>query len=160
MYEHHYSGPYCPPNTSQLYARAPRGVPLNISEVCKLLTLIKDRKRRFSVKDTDEAFLILLELYNIARRVVSTTRDHAMEFISQPGVFNPDFSYYFGRGAREPSLPNICRDSLFDPSVRPSLQAPPLSQSLEVDVYGLYILLHGQPGSATPISGIIMDHAL
>jgi len=83
-----------------------------------------------------------------------------MEFISQPGVFNPDFSYYFSRGAREPSLPNICRDSLFNPSVRPSLQAPPLSQSLEVDVYGLYILLHGQPGSATPISGMIMDHAL
>jgi len=83
-----------------------------------------------------------------------------MEFISQPGVFNPDFSHYFGRGVREPSLSNICQDSLFDPSVRPSLQALPLSQSLEVNVYSLYILLHGQPGSTTPISGIIMDHAL
>jgi len=83
-----------------------------------------------------------------------------MEFISQPGIFNPDFYHYFGRGAREPSLSNICQDSLFNPSVRPSLQALPLSQSLEVDVYGLYILLHGQPGSATPILGIIMDHTL
>jgi len=83
-----------------------------------------------------------------------------MEFISQPGVFNPNFTHYFGRGAREPPFPNICRDSLFDPSMRPSLQAPPLSQSLEVNIYGHYILLHSQPGSATPISGIIMDHAL
>ena len=74
-YEHHYSGPYCPPNASQLYARAPRGVPLNIRKVRKLLTLIKDRKRKFSVRDTDEAFLILLELYNIAQHVVPTTRD-------------------------------------------------------------------------------------
>ena len=116
-YKHHYSGPYCPPNASQLYTRAPRGVPLNIREVHKLLTLIKDRKGRFSVRDTDKAFLILLEFYNIARHVVPTTRDRAMEFISQPGVFNPDFSHYFSRGARESSLPNICWDSLFDPSV-------------------------------------------
>jgi len=73
MYEQHYSGPYCPPNASQLYVRASRGVYLNIRKVRKLLTLIKDRKRRFSVRDTDEAFLILLELYNIVRHVVHTT---------------------------------------------------------------------------------------
>ena len=65
-YECHYSGPYYPPNASQLYTRAPRGVPLNVREVHKFLTLIKNRKRRFSVRDTDEAFLILLEFYNIA----------------------------------------------------------------------------------------------
>jgi len=41
----------------------------------------------------------------------------------------------------------------------PSLQAPPLAKSLNIDTYGLYFLLYGQPGSISAISGILMDFA-
>ena len=40
-----------------------------------------------------------------------------------------------------------------------SLQAPSLSEFFNLDAYGLYILLHGQPGSSNAIAGVLIDYA-
>jgi len=82
-----------------------------------------------------------------------------MEQIVRPGVFTPDITLYFGCRAIEPTQPTIRRIDASDPMGRPSIQAPPLAESLNIDTYGLYILLHGQPGSTSAVSRVLMDFA-
>jgi len=82
-----------------------------------------------------------------------------MERIVRPGVFAPNITLYFGHRAIEPARPTIRRIDVSNPMGRPSLQAPPLAESLNIDTYGLYILLHGQPGSTSAVSRVLMDFA-
>ena len=35
--------------------------------------------------------------------------------------------------------------------------APSLSELMDIDTYGLHLLLHNQPGSVSPVSGVTMD---
>ena len=150
---------YYPPNSNQTYARSIRGIPGSIFELDKLLTLVKDKSDRFSFREAEEAFLLLRELYDVSRWVLPAYRDRAMERIMRPGVFNPDITHYFGNRAMEPPRPTIRRSDPSDPTGRPSLQAPPLAESLNIDAYGLYVLLHGRPGSTSAVSGVLMDFA-
>ena len=148
---------YCPPTSNQTYARTIWGIPGSIFELNKLLTLIKDRSDRFRYWEAEEAFLLLRKLYDVSRQVLPPYHDWAMEWIVRPGEFTPDITFYFGCRAIESPRPTIRRIDVSDLMGRPSLQAPPLAESLNIDTYGLYFLLHGQPGSISALSGILMD---
>jgi len=69
--------------------------------------------------------------------------DWAMERIVRPGEFDPNITCYLSSRAMEPPQPTIRWIDASDPMGQPSLQAPPLTESLNIDAYGLYILLHG-----------------
>ena len=158
-FERDHHDAYYPPNSNQTYVRSIRGIPGSILELNKLLTLVKDRTNRFRYREAEEAFLLLRELYDISRRVLPAYRDRAMERIVRPGEFEPDITRYFGNGAVEPLRPTISRPNALGPMGRASLQAPSLSESFNLDAYGLYILLHGRPGSSNAIAGVLIDYA-
>jgi len=135
--------------------RSYQGIPGSIFELNKLLTLIKDRSKCFSFQEAEEAFLLLCELYDVSWRVLPMYCNWAMEWIVCPGKFDPDITPYLSSRATEPPQLTIHWIDASDPMGQPSLQAPPLTESLNIDAYVLYILLHGRPGSSAWKSGLV-----
>ncbi len=105
-----------------------------------------------------EAFLLLLELYQVAQRVIPEYRDRAMEAILAPGAFNPNQP---PQGAEEflTRLYITRNPRLLSEHQGMSTQLPPPSEALSIDRYGLHLLLHGRPGSVNPVAGIVIDYA-
>ena len=150
------------PPRGQIYARATRGIPLDPAEVRRLRTVVGSAgygKKGTSIRERAEAYLLLRELYQVAQRVIPEYRDRAMEEILAPGVFNPNQP---PQGAEEFMLnPCITRDPQLTAEHRGmSAQLPPPSEALNIDAYGLHLLLHGRPGGVNPVAGIVIDYAL
>lgn len=137
---------------SQAYNRTVRGLPMNPWEVKKLLTVVNGGKR-FKDDDILAAWMLLRELYNVARRTMPTIWNRAMGFIHQPGKFDPN-------------VPNPCVVGLL--SRIPQLlyaapprrtDAPPPETAMDLDMQGEYLLFNNRPGSANPITGVDFDYA-
>ena len=79
---------------NQTYVRAPRGLPLNALQAKKLRTLYRDKKR-FSEQERTEAYLLLRELYLIAKRVLPFHRVQSMSFLLEPNGFDATPSTVF-----------------------------------------------------------------
>src|SRR5918911_73621 len=131
---------------SQVYERTRRGLPLNPMEVKKLRTLVMDG-RRFAMRERIEAFLLLRELHDIARRVGPESHDRAMRFLLEPGKYS---------GMEGVLPPGAFRDvRLLERATPPRhAQPPPLSDVMRLDELALYVLRYHRPGSMNPISGI------
>jgi len=150
------------PPRGKVYAQATRGIPLDPDEVRKLRTIIGSAgygKKGTTIRERAEAYLLLRELYQVAQRVIPEYRDRAMEKILAPGVFDPSLP---PQGVEEFMLnPCITRDPQLTAEHRGmNAQLPPPSEALNIDAYGLHLLLHGRPGSVNPVAGIVIDYAL
>ena len=153
-----------PGRNSEVYVFAPRGMPMNPLEVDQLRSLMRNRKKRES--DRGEAYLLLREFYDIARSVVPQHRDRAMQFILDPrNNYEPD--YVPGVSSRWLTQANITRppSGNVDPRVPggqrggSGMPVPALVDALNVDLTGLYIMLHGHPGCSNHFAGVIIDYA-
>ncbi len=137
--------------SSQVYARSPRGIPMNPLEARKLVTVVKT-PQKFSHRERAEAYLLLVELHNVARRVIPSYRDASMRYTLE--TFHPTENY------RLPSAhfmgSHITRAQSHQLSMT---NAPSLSESMDIDTYGLHLLLHNRPGSVSPVSGVTIDFA-
>jgi hypothetical protein len=90
--------PYIPSrhsNTTSMYERTIRGLPLEPEEVKKLRTIYHDGKRRFTDQSQVEAYLLLWELYIIANRVIPQHHDSTMNYLLQPEGFDDPPPQYF-----------------------------------------------------------------
>jgi hypothetical protein len=145
--------PFTTTSNNQVYVRAPRGLPLSPLHVKKLRTLYRDGSRRFSDRDRVEAYLLLRELYLVARRVLPINHDRAMMFLMQPNGFDVSPPPFFPVHIMD-SMRSLHRD---DP---PRQTHPPtLGELMSIDASGLYILRYNRPGSSNPIAGIAVDYA-
>jgi hypothetical protein len=109
-HEWHHDTPYMPSspsNTTSVYEKTVRGLPLEPEEVKRLRTMYKDGKKRFSTQSQVEAYLLLWELYTIANRVMPQHRDSAMNYLLQlEGFDNPPPPYFPLQAMRNlPPLP-------------------------------------------------------
>jgi hypothetical protein len=97
-HERHHDTPYMPSspsNTTSMYKKTVHGLPLEPEEVKRLRTMYKDGKKRFSTQSRVEAYLLLWDLYTIAKRVMPQHRDSAMNYLLQlEGFDNPPPPYF------------------------------------------------------------------
>ena len=133
---------------SQVYARSLRGIPMNPMQARKLITIVRG-SARFSNRERAEAYLLLLELHNVARRVIPPYRDASMRYILDN--FHPNENRLNPSHFMESHL---TRAQLYQ---RPMTNAPSLSELMDIDTYGLHLLLHNRPGSVSLVSGVTMD---
>jgi hypothetical protein len=83
-HERHHNTPYMPSspsNTTSVYEKTIRGLPLEPEEVKRLCTMYKDGKKKFPTQSWVEAYLLLWELYTIANRVMPQHGDSAMNYL-------------------------------------------------------------------------------
>jgi hypothetical protein len=121
-------------NTTSMYERTIRGLPLEPEEVKKLRTMYKDGKKRFTNQSRVEAYLLLWELYTIANRVMPQHHDSVMNYLLQPEGFDNPPPPYFPLQVMW-NLPPL-------PWGNPVKQTAPLSggELMNIDVLGLYLL--------------------
>ena len=125
------------------YDRTVRGIPMNPEEVKKLLTVANERGKQFEDDDVLTAWMLLRELYKVARRTVPTMRDNAMRFIYQPGKFNPE--------TPNPRITGLLHQipPLSHTTPPRRTDAPPLETAMELDMQGWYLLLKCQPSDGS-----------
>ena len=148
-----YKGPSLPeeskPRDEKFRKASPQGIPHTAWEVNCLVHLLTNEY----VNATDRilAYLFLQELYFIARGVVPTIRDQAMNYIMDPSNYNPETRPYEvseydiwlrTRALNKPTgIPNVALDWV-----------------LHIDKMAQYAILYGHPGPNF-FQGVVMDYA-
>ncbi|KAF5379172.1 hypothetical protein D9615_006027 [Tricholomella constricta] len=147
---------------SPLYKCAPRGFPMSPRDI---RNLVQFRDDNFNM-DTErvEAHYLLWDFYRIASRYAEPHRDRTMKFILQREYFDPAHKPSIRDDAAwtRPVLPppaGVLSTSARNPRTRGAgLPIPSVSQALDFNVWGQYIVHHGRPGLDNVYSGLVIDY--
>jgi hypothetical protein len=124
---------------------------MNPMQTRKLVTIVKT-PQKFLHRERAEAYLLLVELHNVAQRVIPSYRDASMRYVLES--FHPTKNY---------RLPPVhfmeSHVTRTQPHQSAMTNAPSLSELMDIDTYGLHLLLHNHPGSVSLVSGVTMDSA-
>jgi hypothetical protein len=137
-------------NVTQKFDKAsPKGLPRTAWEVKCLVQLLHDSYGPYY--DRVLAYIFLREMHYIARGVIESIRDHAMEFIMTPGVYDPNYMPNFTTTA------DLLPRSL-DPGKPPGVPNLGSDHALNIDEMARYIVLYGRPGPNFH-TGVVIDYA-
>jgi hypothetical protein len=152
---------YRPPHGHALYSLAPRGIPLTIYEMDRLMAMVVNA--RMDPIARSEAYTLLHEFGIAISRIHPDLWDRTMRAFAASGF---DRSYQPDVDPSVLDTPEIERDwtgvyvgRLNNPTRGAGTKAPTQEQLMDQNVTGLWAILHGRPGSANHLLGIVMDYA-
>jgi len=128
---------------------SPKGMPHTAWEVKCLIKLLHNDYCPYY--DRVLAYIFLREMHYIARGVTENIRDHAMRFIMDPGVYDPDFMPNFT--TTTDLLPRMA-----DPGKPPGLPNLGADSALNINEMARYVALYGRPGPNF-YTGVVVDYA-
>jgi hypothetical protein len=152
---------YRPVHGHPLYSRVPRGVPRNPEELDRLMTIAANARLDDTVRM--EAYCLLTEFHTVIGRIHPALWDRTMAAFMDSGFnqsYQPDVGPHFMGPA--PIARDFSRAIVSNPSNSTrgaGMPTPDPRESLNQDVMGQYIMLHGRPGSSNPFLGVVMDHS-